>query len=126
LKVLYFWGPVIAVMAAIFYTSSLSDPGAPPGQLSDKGAHLIAYAALGGSLIRALAEGRAAAMTTMRVLAAFVIATIYGVTDEVHQSFVPNRTPEVLDLVADATGALMGALGVAIATRLLHRMMSSG
>ena len=126
MKFLYFWGPVIAVMAVIFYVSSLSDPGAPPGQLSDKGAHILVYAALGGSLMRALAEGRAAAMTTTRVAAAFVIATLYGITDEIHQSFVPDRTPELLDLVADASGALIGALAIAIATRLVHRMLSSG
>ncbi len=43
-------------------------------------------------------------------------ATLYAVTDELHQAFVPGRTPSVGDWVADAMGAALGAvvaLGVA-------------
>jgi VanZ family protein len=34
---------------------------------------------------------------------AFALA--YGILDEVHQSFVPGRTPDVFDALADGTGA---------------------
>lgn len=46
MRFLSLWGPVIAVMTVIFTASSMSDPGAPPGGLSDKTAHFAAYAAL--------------------------------------------------------------------------------
>ncbi len=110
-------------MALIFYTSSMSDLGAPPGDISDKSAHFIAYAALGASLIRALAGGRSAAMTPRRILLAVVIATLYGVSDELHQSFVPNRMPDMLDVVADAAGAVAGALFLAAVARVLSRVL---
>ncbi len=113
------WGPVLAVMAVIFTASGISDPGAPPGGMSDKTAHFLAYAALGGALMRALAGGRAAAMTVRRLLLATLLATLYGVTDELHQHFVPGRTPDLLDVAADAGGAIAGAASVAAVARLL-------
>jgi VanZ family protein len=39
------------------------------------------------------------------------------VLDEIHQHFVPGRTPEVLDVLADIGG---GLLGVWLFTRSLH------
>ena len=43
------------------------------------------------------------------VLAAVVISTLYGVSDEYHQMFVPGRTFDALDILADALGAVTGA-----------------
>lgn len=36
-----------------------------------------------------------------------VICIIYGATDEVHQYFVPNRSSEIQDWIADAAGVLI-------------------
>ena len=33
----------------------------------------------------------------------------FGISDEIHQSFVPGRSPDLWDLVADSLGALLGA-----------------
>ncbi len=104
-------------MALIYYASSMSDPGPMPPGMSDKSAHVLAYAALGASLIRALANGRPAAMTSRRVLATMALATLYGLSDELHQRFVPERTPEWLDIVADACGGAAGAVLVAMIAR---------
>jgi VanZ family protein len=109
-------------MGLIFTASAMSDPGAPPGGLSDKAAHVIAYAALGATLVRALAGGRPAAMTPHVVAAAAMLAALYGASDELHQRFVPERTPELLDLLADAAGGTAGAAAFAAAARLLARL----
>ena len=106
-------------MGLIFFASSLSDPGAPPGGISDKAAHFLIYGGLGGALVRALAGGRPAAMGPRRILFAVVLATLYRVTDEIHQYFVPPRTPDILDVAADAAGALAGAIAIALIARLL-------
>jgi VanZ family protein len=34
---------------------------------------------------------------------------LYGVSDEFHQYFVPGRSVEALDVLADALGGLLGA-----------------
>ena len=116
MKLALLWGPVLLVMALIFYLSSLPDPGGPPGGISDKTAHFLIYGALGASMMRALAGGRAAAMPA--ILAAIVLTTLYGVSDEIHQYFVPPRTPDILDVAADAAGACAGAIAVTVLARL--------
>ena len=109
-------------MAVIYWASSLSDPGAPPGGLSDKAAHIIVYAALGATLVRALAGAAAAGLTWRRVLIAAIVGTLYGVSDELHQHFVPGRHAEWLDLVADAAGSFAGAALLAVAARAFPRL----
>jgi len=110
LQALWLWLPVAAHMLVIFLLSSSSSLPAPPGRLSDKQAHAIAYAVLAGLICRALAGGRRAGLTAGRALAAALLAVAYGMTDEWHQSFVPGRQSEVADLYADALGAALGAV----------------
>jgi len=119
LKLVLLWGPVLLVMGLIFFFSSLPDPGGPPGGISDKTAHVLIYAALGASLVRALAGGRIPAMTLTRILLAAALGTLYGVSDEIHQHFVPPRTPDILDVVADSIGAFVGAIVMTLVARLL-------
>jgi VanZ family protein len=45
------------------------------------------------------------------------MAVAWGVFDEAHQSFVPGRTADILDLLADATGAALAAVACVTATR---------
>jgi VanZ family protein len=128
LKLVLLWGPVLLVMGLIFFFSSLPDPGGPPGGISDKTAHVLIYAALGASLVRALAGGRITAMTLTRILLAAALGTLYGASDEIHQHFVPPRTPDILDVVADSIGALLGAIVMTLVARLLlawHRPSAS-
>lgn len=40
----------------------------------------------------------------------FIFTTLYGISDEIHQYFVPNRNMDLLDLLADMLGAYMGIL----------------
>ncbi|KKI89712.1 hypothetical protein WQ54_25530 [Bacillus sp. SA1-12] len=43
-------------------------------------------------------------------IAAAVIAILYGLTDEIHQSFVPSRSATLIDLVKDAIGVTVSYL----------------
>src|SRR5262245_21000950 len=98
-------------MALIFGASSLSDPPLP-GETSDKSGHFIGYVILSVLLLRALSGGRIAGVSWRTALLAILFSTLYGVSDELHQSFVPHRTPDVWDVAADAAGAGAGsALG---------------
>jgi VanZ family protein len=119
LKLVLLWGPVLLVMGLIFFFSSLPDPGGPPGGISDKTAHLLIYGALGASLMRALAGGRSAAMTLPRILVVGALGTLFGIGDEIHQYFVPPRTPDLLDVAADSAGTFAGAILMTFMARLL-------
>ncbi len=106
---LVFWGPVVVYLAVIFVGSSFPKLPEPPGGFSDKTAHATEYAVLGLLLARAIAGRGWLSLTLPCVAGAVVVATLYGVSDEYHQLFVPGRQFDVRDMMADATGAFLGA-----------------
>ena len=101
----WLWGPVVLLMTAIFIASSIPDIGQLPGGMSDKSGHSIAYGVLGGLLLRALAAGRLRGITWRAASTAVLAAVLYGMSDEWHQSFVPGRTADRYDILADGIGA---------------------
>jgi VanZ family protein len=67
-----------------------------------KGGHVVGYAML------ATAYWRAFGFQEKRLWIAWLLAVLYAVTDEYHQSFVPGRHPTAFDvLVYDNLGALL-------------------
>ena len=103
------WGPAIAWAALLFTLSSFSDVPAPPGGLTDKHEHSIAYGVLSACVLRGLSGATLAGVTGATATGAAVIAAAYGVTDEFHQRFVPGRDSSARDLAADALGAAAAA-----------------
>lgn len=111
MKRLWLWLPVILYMAGIFYASSIPDPPVP-ANVTDVSLHEAAYCGLTLLLIRALARGSWSGVTLTTLSMAWLMAVAYGVTDEWHQSFVPNRHAELRDLGSDAIGALVATIVV--------------
>jgi len=109
---LWVWGPALIWMGVTFYISHQSVVSIPMGA-PDYVAHGVSYAGLGVMLMWGLAGGRLSAMSWRLVLFATLLAGLYGVSDEFHQSFIPGRHPSLSDIVADTIGALIGALGAA-------------
>ena len=118
MRLLYLWGPVLAHMALIFAASSRSDTSAVPSAIPDKVMHVAVYAVLGALILRAVAGGRRTNVTWSAVLVSILAATLYGIIDEWHQSFVPGRTPDARDVAADLAGASVGAIAGVLAARL--------
>jgi VanZ family protein len=107
----WLWTPVALYMAGIFTVSSLSEPPMP-SDVSDVSLHGASYFGLTLLLIRALAGNRWSGVTMAALTMAWLMAAAYGVTDECHQSLVPNRHADVRDVAADAIGALAAAVVV--------------
>ncbi len=101
--------PLILYMGLIFWLSSQSvlveveDPASE--KLFYKSAHVIAYAGMAWLWWRALSRERARNWPLL--LTAFALATLYGISDEIHQLFVPGRHGRVTDVLFDAAGALL-------------------
>ncbi len=95
--------------ALIFYLSSLSDPPDPgfhfPGL--DKVVHLILYAGLAATVSVGIYRSNETVKQGVQFWVPVVFALLYGLTDEIHQIFVPNRSFEWADLLADLCGALL-------------------
>jgi len=107
------WLPVIAWMALIFVLSSQPLLPQAPDALLDgllkKAAHFGEYLVLVMLLSRALSPARGAVGWRVGALA-LGIAVAYAVSDELHQNFVPGRTPSPWDVAIDSLGAISGTL----------------
>ena len=103
------WGWVLAVAGVIFWASSRSTVATPGLGIADfdKVAHFSVYGLLATLTVRAGRGPRAAWL-------AVVAVSLFGASDEWHQSFVPGRSCELADWVADTIGA---ALAVSLYTR---------
>ena len=110
MHLLWLWLPVALDAGLIFYLSSIPQLATPPGPFSDKHFHFGSYALLATLLVRALASARLRNINARVAIAAVLLATLYGVTDEIHQIFVPGRTAALDDLAADALGAATAAV----------------
>jgi VanZ family protein len=106
---IWLWGPPVLYMMLIFQFSSESDPmPVVTAHIWDKLLHTFEYGALAMLLTRALA-GEGLSYARAAVLAV-LLTSMYGATDEYHQWFVPMRTSDLRDWIADTTGAAIGAL----------------
>ncbi len=105
---LRYWIPVIATASIIFFISSIPEPPVPTFEIPhlDKVFHFLEYGVLAFLLRRAMVNGRSPFWQRYASLAAVLFALIYGVSDELHQSFIPHRSPEFLDLLFDGAGAI--------------------
>ena len=74
-------------------------------------------AGLGALTARATGKG-VRHVSWRAVLGAIMISTLYGISDEYHQMFVPGRTFDVLDMVADAIGSVAGATAIGAWSRI--------
>ena len=76
-----------------------------------KTAHFTEYAAFGASLF-ATAGAFLGRKLHLRILffIAWATGTLYAVTDEIHQLFVPGRYGQWTDVAIDAAGVALGAL----------------
>lgn len=107
------FAPALAVAGLIFALSSR--PLAVPEQLpswSDLLAHAVLFGLLAGALWRGWRRRGWAAAAAGPI----VVTAVYGVLDEVHQAFVPGRSPDPADVAADLVGALLAVT----AARLLR------
>jgi len=107
-RVLSAWLPVVAWAGLIFTLSSIPDLGTGLGDwdlLLRKLAHAAEFAVLGVLFLRAVE----------RPALAFLLASAYAVSDEIHQIFVPGRLGSPLDVLIDVAGV---AVGIALALRV--------
>jgi VanZ family protein len=109
MKLLY-WFPAVSWAGLIFYLSSRTGNQLHrlfPFFPSFNWGHLVAYFML--SIFVAFALEKTFVLKQLK-LWVVLICFLYGVSDEIHQYFVPGRTPEWGDLLNDGVGAYLGVL----------------
>lgn len=103
---------LLVYWAVLLYVTSV--PGISPPlsfNFSDKLHHFIAYLILFLLLSLALEiQNLNYYIKKKHIILALVITIAYGAFDEIHQHFIPNRSCEFFDWVANCAGALTGIL----------------
>jgi len=103
------WTPVAIWAGFIFYMSGKEGVNLPSFPYSDKMIHICVYAMFGFFVARALARAHGLEAYKIIIITA-LLAGFYGMTDEIHQTFVSTRSAELLDLIADFLGGFLGSL----------------
>jgi VanZ family protein len=100
-----FWLPLLVYVTAIFAASAQPNLHAPlQFQFGDKVMHTVEYLVLGLLLVRALRAHLRVGRPLFATMIALGFVVLIGSADEYFQSFVPGRTCDVFDLLADGVG----------------------
>lgn len=103
------WGPVLVYMIFIYILSSRQPvKSITLLQGSDKIFHIGEYSILGFLLCRAIKSSFHSMNKFIIMFISIIIGVLYGIFDEIHQYFVPYRTADVFDAIADFGGTSLG------------------
>lgn len=127
-SLLWRWGPAVAWAAVIFGLSAqpglkISSDASVDGP-ARHAAHGFVYTVLTVLIVHGLGQlGRP--LTLRTAVIAGVLGVGYGITDELHQTFVPDRTGQAIDVGYDAIGVGVG-LGIVWALGRLRNRPGTG
>ena len=101
---------VLAIGWALVIFMLSSQPGADipplfPGQ--DKLLHAVIFGIFGFLVLGAM-PATVPGYRPLQAGTALGVVAIYGMLDELHQRFVPGRSADVFDVVADIAGGMLG------------------
>lgn len=113
-KKLKYWLPPILWAVIIFNLSSGPLPLVTDSYWGDfafkKFSHVLFYSILAVLIYRALIFEKVNKIHALYL--AIFYSMLYGISDEIHQSFIPGRGPYVRDVIFDTIGAGIGVFGV--------------
>jgi VanZ family protein len=114
-KWLKFW-PFVFVIITIFWLSVIKTPSLKLYENwfwdnIDKFGHTLAYIALffsGASSLRSFSKKKQLTISNLKVL--FTFGLLYGLSIEILQHFLPHRSFDPFDLLANTAGLILGAV----------------
>jgi VanZ family protein len=103
---LIYVAPAVIYVVYIFIMGSIRN-GEPPMGVSDKTAHFAAFGLMVPLLVRALRYFRPDGTRSRAILVATALSSIAGALLELWQAFIPYRSSDVRDWIADTIGAVL-------------------
>jgi VanZ family protein len=119
-KRILMWLPSVIMMVLIFVASATPGDEVPEfgsiDLLIKKGGHMTGYALLAAACFLAVYVDTKNVKRS--AILSLCLAIVYAAADEYHQSFIPGRSPSVMDVGIDTAGAIVGLAIVVFITRL--------
>jgi VanZ family protein len=81
--------------------------------------HAIAFGLLAALAYFALRAGHGY-LPPFSAFSAWLLSSMYGAADEIHQAFVPTRQPDLQDLLADTIGAALAVAFLLASERVIR------
>ena len=120
--------PLLAVMGTVFLLSHqpVSAFYELPFAGADKLVHMGVYGVMAATALFAFPDVYRVQRRKTAMMATVLFCFAYGISDELHQSFVPGRDASVGDIAADTVGALITAVGWFMTSRAGTEAKSGG
>ena len=108
-KVIMVYIPLVVYWLVLLGATSFPVDYIPAVGIGDKFEHLFAYMGLTVLLnLTIVFQNKFILLKKKNTLFTFIISGLYGALDEVHQYFIPGRSCELFDWIADLLGILLG------------------
>lgn len=108
-KGLFVYFPLAVYWLALFIATSIPTTYIPSVGVGDKFSHFFAYLLLSVLIYLTFSlQNKFDLLNKFPGRLTILIASVYGIFDELHQMLIPGRSAEVLDWVADFLGILVG------------------
>jgi len=106
----------ISLVIGIFVLSSIPGDRFPviSFDFGDKIVHVFLYFLLMIFTYISFSEQKIVDFKDKVLISSFLFSVLYGITDEIHQYFIPNRLCDIYDILSDTAGAVTGVVAVMI------------
>ena len=108
-KFIIYWFPILVYCLFIYSQSSHPSPQSlPDWPFIDKILHFAGYALLGALFLRAFNTTPIKHHLKLVLILSVLLSALYGISDEIHQHFVPHRSADYMDVLSDILGSIAG------------------
>ena len=108
-KFIIYWFPILVYCLLIYIQSSHPSPQSiPDWPFMDKLLHFACYALLGALFLRAFNTTPIKHNLKLILILSVLLSALYGISDEIHQHFVPYRSADYMDVLSDILGSVAG------------------
>lgn len=87
-----------------------------------KVAHFSIYTVVGLLLMGLLSTYKI--KENWRMILSILLGMIYAVSDEIHQSFTPGRSPRIADVYIDTLGVILGVLLILLGIKIYNKYIT--
>lgn len=110
-RVLIVYVPLAVYWLLIFILTSIPGESVPSVGIDDKLQHLLAYCILSILLYLTLTiQDKFLQLKKYSAYYTMIILFFYALIDEIHQLIIPGRQGEVMDVIADVIGGIIGLI----------------